>query len=89
MANNSFDIKKTNNHTKNAQHISVSAITFTGYTQSQKIVNKNNWNIWDQATTVSNLCSQPWLRSPMHERRYPDFWYIRRVWKYESGNQNP
>jgi len=48
MVNNSFDINKTNNHTKNAQHISVSATTFAGYTQSQKIVNKKNWNIWDQ-----------------------------------------
>jgi len=42
MANNSFDINKTNNHTKNPQYISVSVLTFTGYTQSQKIVNKQN-----------------------------------------------
>jgi hypothetical protein len=37
MVNNSFDINKTNNHTKNAQHVSVSAITFAGYTQSQAV----------------------------------------------------
>jgi len=36
MTNNSFDIIQTNNHTKqNLQHTSVSAVTFTGYTQSQ------------------------------------------------------
>jgi len=41
MTNNYFDINKTNNHTKkNLQHIQLSAVTFTGYTQSQKIVNK-------------------------------------------------
>jgi hypothetical protein len=52
MVNNSFDINKTNNHTKNAQHISVSAITFAGYTQivaqvttKYKIPTKNYVNI--------------------------------------------
>ena len=33
---------------KNTQHIGVSGITFTGNTQSQKIVNKKIWTIWDQ-----------------------------------------
>ena len=30
------------------KHVSVSGIIRTGNTQSQTIVNKKNWNIWDQ-----------------------------------------
>ena len=62
--------------------------TFTGNTQSQKILNKKIWKIWDQETTVSSQCSQHWLTSPMHEREDPYFWYIRTVWRYQTGNQN-
>ena len=40
MTNTSFDINKTNNHIKH-QHIRFSAITFTGYAQSQKMVFTN------------------------------------------------
>ena len=56
---------------------------------SQKIVIKKNWNIWDQETTVSSQCSQPWLTSPIHEGGDTYFWYVRRVWRYQRGIQNP
>ena len=74
MANNSFDINKTNNHKTNPQHINVSAIAFTGYTQIQKIVNRKTIEIFGmKKTTMYSQGCQPLLRSHIHEGRYPYF----------------
>jgi hypothetical protein len=79
------NIYKTNNHwtyilmwCKLQHHISVSAVTFRGYTQSQKIVNQRNKirgikkikmpsqgiQIWLRPD-MSSQGNQTWLRSPM------------------------
>ena len=38
---------------------------------------------------MSSQGSQPWLRSPTHERRDPYVWYVGRVWRYQRCGQNP
>ena len=50
---------------KTTQHISVSAVNFSGYTQSQKIVNQRIKILGIKKTTMSSQDSQTWLRSPM------------------------
>jgi hypothetical protein len=50
---------------KKTQHISVSTITFNGYTQSHNIVNQIITIIGIKKIKMSSQCSQTWLRSPM------------------------
>ena len=50
---------------KKTQHISVSTITFNGYTQSHNIVNQIITIIGIKKIKMSSQGSQTWLRSPM------------------------
>jgi hypothetical protein len=36
-----------------------------------------------------SLLRQIWLKSSIPERGVPYFWYTRRIWRYQRGNQNP
>jgi len=74
---------------KKTQHISVSAITFSGYTQSQKIVNQRIKILGIKKIKMPCQGSQTWLRSAMPERGDPCVWYVGRVWRYRRGGQNP
>jgi len=75
--------------TEKDKHIIVFAITFSGYTQSQKIVNQRIKILGIKKIKMSSLCSQTWLRSPMSERGDPYVWYVGRDWRYQRGGQNP
>ena len=56
---------------KKTQHISVSAITFSGYTQSQKIVIQRIKIIVIKKMKMSSQGHQSWLRSPMSSQACP------------------
>jgi hypothetical protein len=60
-----FQYQQNEESQKKTQHISISAITFSGYTQSQKIVNQRFKILWIKKIKMPSQGSQTWLRSPM------------------------
>ena len=65
-----------------------SSITFSGYTQSQKIVNYRIKILGIMKTTMSSQESQTRLRSSIPDRRDPYVWYVGGVWGIQRGGQN-
>ena len=65
MANNFVQYQQNEESQKRTQHISVSPITFSEYTQSQKIVNQRIKILGIMKIKMSSQGSQTWLRSPM------------------------
>jgi hypothetical protein len=57
--------KKNEEPQKKTEHISVSEITFIGYTHSQKIANQRIKIIGIKNIKMPSPGSQTWLRSPM------------------------
>lgn len=66
-----FQYQQIDQSLKKTQHISVFAIPFTGYTQSEKIVNQSNKIIGINNIKMPNQCSQIWLMSPTPESGNP------------------
>ena len=60
-----FQYQQNEEWQKKTQHISVSAITFSGYTQSQKIVNQRIKILGIKKIKMPSQWGQTWLRSPM------------------------
>ena len=52
---------------KKTQHVSISAISFRGYTQSKKIVNQRIKILVIKKIKMTSKGSQTWLKPPMPE----------------------
>ena len=68
---------------RNTQHVSVSALTLSSYTQSQKIVNQRIKILGINKIKMSSQGNQTWLRSPISSQDSQGILYVGR------GGQNP